>query len=393
MGLTRRAALAGIAGCGAALAAGHPGTAAFGRSGQEARPDLRSALDAVVAAGAVWAIAEVRTNSSVWRGASGTAELGGTRPAPVGGRYRAGSVTKTFVATVVLQLVGEGRLGLDDSLQHWLPGLAPDDAAITVRNLLQHTSGLYDYTAALLPDNDSFLRIRFTTFTPSQLVAVAAAHPAAFPPGTGQAYSNTDYILLGMLIERVTGRPYRDEIRLRLLDPLGLRHTQLPGTFPLVTGPHANLYIPVKRQGRTVPVDVTMMNPSMAGAAGEIISTTAELNRFYRALIGGRLLRPSELRDMRNPRGTGFGLGLEVAELDGTTVVGHGGGGPGFLGLSFTSLNGTHQITLTTAPWGGDPTPAMMAMLNTALAPVGTVQTPPTQPTRAAGTTNTYRDQ
>ncbi|MEU8051467.1 serine hydrolase domain-containing protein [Micromonospora haikouensis] len=327
-----------------------------------------------MAAGAVSAIAEVTTTWSVWRGASGTARLHGNSPAPVDGRYRAGSVTKTFVATVVLQLAGEGRLGLDDTLHRWLPGLVPGAAAITIRNLLQHTSGLYDYTATLLPDNDSFLRVQFTTFTPTQLVAIAAAQPPAFPPGTAQAYSNTDYILLGMLIERVTGRPYRDEIRRRILDPLGLRNTQLPGAFPLVTGPHANLYLPVTRQGSTVAVDVTAMNPSMAGAAGELISTTTELNRFYRALVGGRLVPSGQLRQMLDPAGTGFGLGLEVAQFAGTTVVGHGGGGPGFLGLSFTTLDGSRQITLTTAPWNSDPTPAMMAMMAAALTPADTAR-------------------
>src|SRR5207237_2417204 len=123
------------------------------------------------------------------------------------------------------------------------------------------------------------------------------------------------------------------------------------GTVPQDTGTHVDLYLPVTRQRRTVPVDVTVMNPSMAGAAGEIISTTAELNRFYRALVGGRLMPSGQLRQMLDPAGTGFGLGLEVAQFAGTTVVGHGGGGPGFLGLSFTTLDGGRQITLTTAPW------------------------------------------
>jgi D-alanyl-D-alanine carboxypeptidase len=172
-----------------------------------------------------------------------------------------------------------------------------------------------------------------------------------------------------MVIEKVTGQTYAKQIERRILRPLHLSNTELPGTVPWVSGPHGHVYVPA---GQNVParaVDVTVMNPSMAGAAGEIISTTADLNRFYRALAEGRLLGPAQLDDMIDPRGTGFGLGLEVADLPCGRVIGHGGGGPGFLGLSFITADGTRQITLATAPWDGDPQPAVLAMMTKVLCP------------------------
>jgi D-alanyl-D-alanine carboxypeptidase len=333
------------------------------------RPELQAALDEVVASGGVWAIAEIRDGTSVWRGGAGTTELNGRRPVSVNGRFRAGSVTKTFVATVILQLATEGQLKLTDSVERWLPGLVPNGANITVRELLQHTSGLHDYTADLLPDDSAVLKIRSRTFQPIDLVRLATAHEPNFPPGTDQAYSNTDYILLGMVIEKVTGQPYAEQIERRILRPLHLNDTELPGVVPWVTGRHGHVYVPADQSGHARAVDITVMNPSMAGAAGEMVSTTADLNRFYRALVDGHLLSSAQLQDMTNPRGTGFGLGLEVADLPCGRVVGHGGGGPGFLDLSFITSDGTRQITLATAPWGGDPQPAALAMMIGALCP------------------------
>ncbi|GAA1956750.1 serine hydrolase domain-containing protein [Catenulispora subtropica] len=332
---------------------------------RSAGPDFVALLDAVVTAGAVSAIAEVREDTHVWRGGSGSAELGGHRAAPVAGRYRAGSVTKTLVATVVLQLADEGRLRLSDSVEHWLPGLVPGGRRITVRHLLQHMSGLFDYTSDLLPEPSAVLAIRSRTFQPVELVRIAVAHPPYFEPGTNQNYSNTDYILLGMIIDRAAGRSWRTEAERRILRPLGLRDTELPGASPRIAGPHAHVYIAAPDG---VPVDVTTMNPTMAGAAGELISTTADLNRFFDTLLTpGCLLPTATLADMTDPRDTGFGLGLEVADLPTGRVFGHGGGGPGFLGLSFITADRARQITLTSAVWGGEPHAAAAAMLMAAL--------------------------
>ncbi|MEV0390121.1 serine hydrolase domain-containing protein [Nonomuraea sp. NPDC050643] len=329
-------------------------------------PDFQALLDRVVAGGAVAAIAEVRDGDKVWRGASGRARLGAARPAPVDGRFRIGSVTKSFTATVVLQLVGEGRLSLSDSVERWLPGLVDRGAGITVRHLLQHTSGLPEYTTGMM-DRWGVPRQRYRTWSARELVARAEALPRRLAPGAGFDYSNTNYIVLGLLIERVTGGSYAAEIGKRILRPLGLRHTHLPGASPAVPGPHAHAYVPVTRKGKVVPVDLTRFDPTMAGAAGEIISTTADLNRFYRALFQGGLLRPAQLKEMKDlGRTEEYGLGLEAGPLPCGTAWGHGGG-PFYKTVAFSSADGSRQVALSMTPLSGDPEQAALALLTAAL--------------------------
>ncbi len=296
---------------------------------------MQRALDAVVAAGASSAIVETRDRPGRWAGTSGTAELGSTRPAPVDGRFRIGSVTKTFVSTVLLQLVAERRLSLDDTVERRLPGLVPNGDGITVRQLLNHTSGLFNYTEAMPLDGEAFLKIRYRYYSPRQLVGIATEHDPYFPPGQGWHYSNTNYILAGLIIEKVTGHRYGDEITRRILRPLGLRHTSIPGTSTRIPGPHAHGYLPVGDRN----VDVTELKPSWAWSAGEMISTTADLNRFYAALLGGRLLPPAQLVAMKTTvpvdPGYAYGLGLYSLELPcGLKVWGHDGGIHGYVTLS-----------------------------------------------------------
>ncbi|MFD0883589.1 serine hydrolase domain-containing protein [Streptosporangium algeriense] len=333
------------------------------------RPGLQAMLDKVVAGGAVAAIAEVRDGNKTWRAAGGKARMNSVQPAPVDGRFRAGSVTKSFTAAVVLQLVGEGELQLSDSVEQWLPKLVDKGDDITIRHLLQHTSGLPEYSTDMM-DEAGIPKERYRTWSARELVEKAERLPRDFPPGSDYQYSNTNYIVLGMLIERITGRPYATEIRERILRPLGLRHTRVPGASPEVHGPHAHAYVPVTKGGKVVPVDVTRFNPTMAGAAGEIISTTGDINRFYRALFQGRLLRPGLLKEMRDP-GTagGYGLGLELAPLPCGTAFGHGGGAPGYLTVAFSSADGSRQVTLSITPFSGDPQQASMALLTSALCP------------------------
>jgi D-alanyl-D-alanine carboxypeptidase len=243
----------------------------------------------VVAAGAAGAMVEVRDEHGVWRGTSGVAEIGTTRPVPVHGRFRVGSITKTFVATAVLQLVDKGRLRLDDPVQKWLPDAVPD-ARITVRQLLNHTSGLPDYRLTLpLPPNPEFLANRWRTWTPTELVArVAGRPPTVDPPGSAFSYSSTGYLLLGQIIERVTGRSYDTEIERRIIEPLALHGTSMPGTSPRIPGPLPHGYVLIAADGGPPqPVDYTRSNPSVLGAAGEMISTTGDLNRFFSELLTG----------------------------------------------------------------------------------------------------------
>lgn len=312
-------------------------------------------LDELVAAGAVGTLAEVRRGHRVWRGTSGVAELGTTHGVPVRGRFRAGSITKTFVATVVLQLAGTGRLRLDDPIERWLPGVIPDGDRITVRHLLAHTSGLPDILPTLaLPPDPAFLANRWRTWTASELVTRALAQPPKFePPGSAFAYSNTNYTLLGMIIERVTGRSYAREIERRIIRPLHLDHTELPGTSPWIRGPHPHGYVPIERDGGLRLVDFTAMNPSLFGAGGELVSTARDLNRFFAALLGGRLLPVHLLDEMRTPgvEDGRYGLGLAWWDTScGIRVYGNDGDAVAYQSWSFATPDLRRQVTVALTP-------------------------------------------
>jgi CubicO group peptidase (beta-lactamase class C family) len=292
----------------------------------------------------VSAIAEVRRGEVVWRGGSGPATLHGPRPAPVDGSFRADSVTKSFTAVVVLQLVTEQRLRLTDSIERWLPGLLPHGERITIEHLLRHTSGLHEYAEGTFTDAESLLPIRYRTWTPRELVELAVRRlPDPAPQPGSFAYSNTDYILLGMIIDRVTGRSYQQEMTARILQPLGLRHTSLPGLAVQLPRPHAHGYLQVLRDGRPTDVDITQLNMTFTGAAGELVSTTADLNQFYAALLAGDLLPSAQLQAMQ----TGTGIGMEEAPLACGPVYGHGGGVPGYSTMSFSSADGSRQVTVS----------------------------------------------
>lgn len=314
----------------AALLAATTAAPAFATGSVQASLDVLTAQDGVPGAAAV-----VQDGARTRVTRSGTGDVTTGKPFPRNGSFRAGSVTKTFVATVVLQLAGEGRVKLDAPVERYLPGLLPD-RRITVRQLLQHTSGLYNYTDDLdLADPEA---LRHRGAEPAELVAMALKHPALFPPGAGWSYSNTNYIVAGMLAERVTGRSLDTEIARRITRPLGLRDTYLPrrGDEKL-PDPHAVGYAPIG--GRLV--DFSDFDATIAGAAGGLVSTPADLDRFYGALLGGRLLRPAELAEMRRTvpadlgvPGARYGLGIGSIPVSCGEFWGHEGGIIGFTNLA-----------------------------------------------------------
>ncbi|MDT0434196.1 MULTISPECIES: serine hydrolase domain-containing protein [Streptomyces] len=228
--------------------------------------------------------------------------------------FRAGSITKTFIATVVLQLADEHRLSLSDTVERHLPGLVRgtgnDGRALTLRALLTHTSGLHDFTA----DTGGLVPL-----TPLQAVRLALTHP---PADRGRfSYSNTNYVLLGMVIRAVTGESYATEAERRIIAPLGLTGTSFPGSRTALPSPHGRAYA-------SDGTDVTALDPRVAGAAGEMVTTLADLDRFYAALLGGELLTPHGLREMRDTRTAhgAYGMGLFPVRLPcGVTVWGHNG--------------------------------------------------------------------
>lgn len=313
--------------------------------------DLQPLLDAVVAAGAPGVLARVETPAETLPLASGVADRNTGAPMTPELRFRVGSITKTFVATVALQLVGEGRMSLDDPVGRWLPWLPrllPEAKAITVRQLLNHTSGLFNYT-----DDPAWLLAALTgkTFRPEELVLIAALHPLTFAPGTDWAYSNTGYIVAGLTVEKVTGQGLGHQLRRRLFERLGLAHTTHP-TSAQMPDPYPRGYAFIDGLGY---LDVTTtIHPSAYWAAGAIISDAADLATFYEALLGAKLLRPDLLEAMKrtavNAGGddTGYGLGLIRVTTPCGTVWGHTGGVGGYASLAFSSPDGTRSVVMMT---------------------------------------------
>ncbi len=337
------------------------------------RVGLQKRLDDVVAAGTVGALAEVRDGHRIWRSTSGVAELGKTRAVPVRGQVRVGSITKTFVATVVLQLIDEGELRLDNPVEKWLPGVVPNGQNITVKQLLNHTSGLYDYLYTLtMPPNPEFLENRTRTWTATEQIQRALVHPPTFePPGSAFSYSNTNYLLLGQIIKKVTGHSYGQEIERRIIKPLHLTGTEVPGTSPRIRKPHPHGYVPIEQNGKVDLVDFTEMNPSLMGAGGEMISTTSDLNRFFAALLGGSLLPANLLDEMKTPgtKTRSYGLGLAWRDTTcGIRVYGNDGDALAYESWSFSSEDGHHQATISTTPThNGDIDDAVDAFLDKAI--------------------------
>ncbi|WP_405061332.1 beta-lactamase family protein [Kribbella sp. NBC_01505] len=290
-------------------------------------------------------------------------QAGAAGPVAPNAYFRIGSVTKTFVATVILQLVDERRVRLDDPIARYLPGVVPDGERITVRQVLNHTSGIYDYAHdAGWSTNRWRGDERFRHYEPEQLLAVAFSHIPYFPPGADWHYSNTNYIVAGLLIERVTGRSYGAEINRRILKPLRLTHTSLPGDRPGLPDPHAPGYALV--DGKLV--DATLMNPSLDWAAGEMISTTADLNRFFDALFAARITSRAALAEMRQyvraDKQFEYGLGLQRFRLPcGTTVEGHSGEILGYTTYS-THSGSTHSTLAYTRLPGGDASTAVIGL-------------------------------
>jgi D-alanyl-D-alanine carboxypeptidase len=323
---------------------------------------LRHDLDAIRDTGISGVLAEVDIGPRRLRGTSGVADISTGGAVDVNGYFRMGSNTKTFVAVVVLQLVAEGRLSLDDTVERWLPGVVAGNgnngAAITVRQLLQLTSGIYDYTDDLLAritSVEAYQKLRFASFTPRQLVAMAMSHEPDFAPGQGWGYSNTNYVLIGLVIERVTGRDWASEVRDRVIRPLGLRHTLAPGADTELPEPHASAYLYLDRN---TPIETADENLTWAGAAGELVTTASDLSRFWDAIGRGTLLAPAQQREMRTTvaatafqddrPGLRYGLGLEWSPLTcGGGYWSHDGDVPGLSTRTAVSADGRDTVVIS----------------------------------------------
>ncbi|KJS56570.1 alkaline D-peptidase [Streptomyces rubellomurinus subsp. indigoferus] len=319
------------------------------------RPELQAAIEELVGSGFLGVQLRVNDERGAWVGSAGVRELGGSAAPLTDGHVRIGSSTKSFVATTVLLLVAEGRIGLDDRVADHLPEFGLD-RRITVRMLLQHTSGIFNHTGELYEDGTIVLGVpwqgkewvdnRFRTYPPEDLVRLSLSRPARFEPGAGWSYANTNYVLARLVVERATGRPFAEELRRLVLEPLGLTGTVAPGASPEIPEPHNHGYYRYEDAGRQRTVDVTRQNPSWVGAGGDMISTTRDLHTYFSALMAGRLLPEALLAEMRTPEETvGYGLGVFAQETAGGTVYHHNGATMGSAALMYGAADGSRTLT------------------------------------------------
>jgi D-alanyl-D-alanine carboxypeptidase len=319
---------------------------------------LQRDADAITGLGVVGVQAEV--TGDVPSGSvivtSGVADRATAAPVPADGRFRIASTRKTFDAVVVLQLVAERRLSLDDAVERWLPGVVRghgnDGRRITVRHLLQNTSGIHDdlpdYTTAA-----EYLQQRYEVHSRDELIARAMKHRPDFTPGRGWGYSNTGFMLLDAVIEKVTDQPLEKVIRDRIVHPLALTTLSWPKTSPYLPDPHSQAYQLFPGDGL---VDTT---DQVIDDRDSINGTTHDLTTFFRALLGGRLLRPAQLAEMKRtvavspevakiwPKGR-YGLGLVRRHLScGGFYWGHDGGWGGSNQVTGVTADGRRSAVVT----------------------------------------------
>jgi len=332
------------------LAVSLTATPALAGSQRDRDQRLQQLLDADRLSGVPGPFAQVRDGGHVWRGASGVADVVTRRPVHPWFQHRVGNVAKTVVAATVLQLVGERKVALDAPIGRYLPDVVPGPLGqqVTVRMLLGETSGIGNYSDGFFRVPDDLEAMRNRHFTPRELVALGLAKRPTNAPGAAWAYSNTNYVIAGMLIEKITGRRYGAEVERRIVRPLGLLGTYFPGAERGIRGPHANAYAPWP--GDTLR-DFTDYDMSWAWAAGEMISTPQDLNRFYQALLTGRVLRSDLLAEMLTtaPPASeveGHGLGIYWVRTACGRMWGQDGSVVGHRALTLHSPDAKRQVTL-----------------------------------------------
>ncbi|MFE7633179.1 serine hydrolase domain-containing protein [Kitasatospora sp. NPDC057518] len=356
-----------VAAAGAVLVAtgALPAAAAGQDTTDPTAPDLtgvRTALQATTAAGAPGAFAVISDHGAVDRTRSvnvGLADLDGT-PMNSSWRFRVGSNSKMFAAVLVMQLAQEGRIDLDRPLREYLPAdTLPESWTMTGRQVMEHRAGVYDHTNDLLEQageetTSAFeARIRSTVYDPRALVAMSVRHGLQSTPGSRYSYSNTDYVLMGLAVEHLTGQTFPEVLNERIIQPLGLHKTSFVVPDQSITGTHVTGYL--TNDDRTKPLlDSTAQTGSWVWAAGAVISDAGDLDRFLTALMAGGkggLVSDASLQQMTAALPTptakiAYGLGLRRISLSCGDVYGHGGIVQGFNTQSFTTPDGRRSVVV-----------------------------------------------
>jgi len=329
--------------------------------------ELNSALQDVHSAGMPGVFAEVRDGDQVWRGAAGVADVSTGAPVSAEMRHRVGSITKTFTAAAVLRHVESGQIGLDTPIGHYLPRMVPGErgATITIRMLINHTSGLADYLPYAYPSLRAFPRLadttpdslddnRFKRFHSAELIEMGVRAPAvAKPGGIPGVYSNTNYQLLCQLLECVTGTSAEKCITENVIERAALQDTELPAG-PHVSGSHSQMYEAWFGM-IDPPRDYSVYDMSWVGPAASLITTVADLNRFYGLLLAGEIVSRSSLAQMQvtvpvisfEGKKIDYGLGLHRMEIPGHgTFWGHDGTVWGAGAISMSRADGKRQMAV-----------------------------------------------
>jgi D-alanyl-D-alanine carboxypeptidase len=329
--------------------------------------DLDAAIDKVHRAGMPGVFAEVRDGDQAWRGAAGVADVSSGRLVTPGMRHRVGSINKTFTAAAVLQQVELGQVDLDQRISHYLPCLVPGERgdAITVRMLINHTSGLAEYLPYAYPSLAAFPSLKDTTpdslddnrfrrFHPTELIGLGARAPAVSTPGgTPGVYSNTNYQLLCQLLEHVSGSTAEKCITQNVIERAGLSETEFPARSDVI-GPHSQMYEAWFGM-IDPPRDYSVYDMSWVGPAASLISTVADLNRFFGLLLAGEIVNHSSLREMQRTvpvisfegKKIEYGLGLHRMEIPGHgTFWGHDGTVWGAGAMTMTRADGKRQMSV-----------------------------------------------
>lgn len=338
-----------------AATAKEPSGATKGVSAQDLpEPDVEALHEVFAQAmenGAPGAMARIDDGDRVIREADGLANTETGEAMSADDRFRIGSVTKTYSTVVLMQLVAEGEVELDRSVNTYLPGLLPDER-ITVRHLLSHRSGLHDYTNDMFAQTvPGFEAVRNKVFTLQQLLDLSLAEPRTAEPGAAYQYSNTNFVVIGKIIRQVTGNSLPSEYRKRIITPLGLEDTFYAHPQTAIPGDHARGYLTPDEAGLPL-VDSTEQTVSWGQTAGAMISSPADLNRFLTALLSGELVRDdllAEMKEMVPSDGTGkafYGLGMRQRDLScGVSVYGHTGTVQGYYTYAFTTEDGQRSVS------------------------------------------------